>query len=250
MQISHPSTVRVGNQSYDYSITSVTKTYAGAKVLNDGTNIYLEDENGKVETLKTEYKPDIPPSTQLISTLWGEDKRAKKRFLFGYYNHSNDFIGYTTNYQNVNAAKRIIQLHGFNATLERFRWLVILAFAALFAWTGFWTGINFSLSGLINFITAIPYVLWETPSMLANMQSYGRYYNVSLGGAFIGLIGGFAVGKLLLALTVGRLRSKLRIEFANNLRDQLTNTFAQGEHPNNGLSDTPKTDADGYQSLI
>ena len=256
MEISHPTTIRVGNKDYDYNIISVTKIYGGAKVYNDGTNIYLEDENGKVETMGIDFKPDIPPSTRMISTLWGEDKKTKKTFRFGYYIHSNDFLGYTTNQQSINAAKRIIPLQGFAAKLEKWSTLIIGMLAILFAWNAFWAGAGISHYGILSFFTAIPYVLLDTPYLIANFSDVAHSNSVSYGWAFLGLIVGFVIGKLTIGLTVGRLRSKLRLAFGGSLEEQLPKIFAKANQAvaatpsSENTSAEPKTDADGYQTLI
>ncbi|MGY5451533.1 hypothetical protein ACVFI8_11410 [Agarivorans sp. MS3-6] len=259
MEISHPTTIRVGKNDYDYNVISVTKTYGGSKQFSDGTNIYLEDNNGKVETMGIDFKPDIPPSTRLISTLWGEDKKTKKTFRFGYYIHSNDFLGYTTNQNSQNAAKRIIPLQGIAQKLEKWRLVITGLLAVIFAWTAFWVNPEFSVSGLLNFLRSIPFVLWDTPILISELSQYGSNYGNSYGRAFLGLIAGFALSKAIISFSVGRLRNKLRLAFGSSLEKQLPSIFANADKPSestpmssstNAASSDVKTDADGYQTLI
>ncbi|GDY27004.1 hypothetical protein AHAT_28940 [Agarivorans sp. Toyoura001] len=256
MEISHPTTIRVGKNDYDFDIISITKTYGGSKHFSDGINIYLEDNNGKVETMGVDFKPDIPPTTQHISTLWGEDKKTKKTFRFGYYLHSNDFLGYTSQANLLNAAKRIIPLQGFAAKLEKWKPLITGFLALLFAWSAFWAGASISRYGIMSFFQSIPYILIDTPHLISNFSDAARYNNVSYGWAFMGAIAGFVLSKLFIGIPLGRLRNKMRLAFAGSLKQELIKAFENTKQaaPAAPVSGKPSsdatTDADGYQTLI
>ncbi|MEE1674658.1 hypothetical protein SNR37_004101 [Agarivorans aestuarii] len=255
METSHPTTIRVGKNDYDFNIISITKTYGGSKHFSDGINIYLEDNNGKVETMGVDFKPDIPPTTQHISTLWGEDKKTKKTFRFGYFLHSNDFLGYTTQANLLTAAKRIIPLQGFAAKLEKWSPLITGFLVLLFAWCAFWAGSGISRYGIMSFFQSMPYILLDTPHLIANFADAARYNNVSYGWAFMGAIVGFILSKVFVGIPLGRLRNKMRLAFGQTLRQELTSAFANtiqaAPASVSGSSNADvKTDADGYQTLI
>ncbi|WP_284202782.1 hypothetical protein [Psychromonas marina] len=251
MQATHNATINVGNNNYDYQFITVTKTYAGGKKDSEGSTLYLEDEKGKVETVRSDFDIEIPPSTHHISLLYREDKKKELMYRFGYYVHSNDYVGYTSEDAKANTVKRMIPVNGWKATVEKWQWVMALFIALFCAWNALFSGVYFDSYGYSVFFTNMPYIIIDTPQYIAEFD----YMHKSYGSAFVAFVVGFVVSKFLINLPVKHLRKKMYYAFGRDLEERLPQIF-DAPAASSPLSASPtaaeqtQTDSDGFQPLV
>lgn len=252
MEKTHTSLLKVGKKEYEIKFNTITGLFGGAKTFDGRQTIYLEKAGGKVETIKTDFNADIPPTTREITLIEGVDGNNGGIYNMLYMLHSNDFMGYTSEYAKENGAFRMLKLSGYVGFVKRFSGLLTFLTTLLAFWWSTWAGEALLYGNVLGFITSLPYILMDTVYLVTN------FFDLRYGSVWHGFVGGgvgYVISKLAYNLPVAKTKAAANAAFSAHIREVCTQIDRSmvASPADLGISASPEptpASQDGFQPMM